>query len=179
VEPSKLIGGRIRAARTEHNLTQAALGQLLEPWLGKAWLKQAVSQAEQGRRDFTAAELLALAAVLQVPMGYFFATPPGDEQKQLEFPGGATVPFGSVLAIVYGLEGTTAPTEQAQMMVLRLAGDVQATLEKLGEQLLRAERGAALLVQLAQGQPAVEEAKEATSSKRRPSRKGGSRAKEG
>jgi len=159
-------------------MTQAQLGELLEPWLGRAWVKQAVSQAETGRRDFTAAELLALAAVLQVPMGYFFATPPDAEQYALEFPGGASVPVGTVLAIVYGLEGTTAPTEQAQMMVLRVASDVQATLEKLGEQLLRAERGADLLVQLAQGQPAVEEAERATKSRRspRPQRKGGSDA---
>ena len=154
-------------------MTQAQLGELLEPWLGRAWVKQAVSQAEQGRRDFTAAELLALAAVLQQPLGYFFATPPGAEQYALEFPGGATVPIQTVLAIVYGLEGTEPLSEQAQMMVLRVAGDVQATLEKLGEQLLRAERGADLLVKLAQGLPAVEEAKRATVKKpRRPPRKG-------
>lgn len=153
-------------------MTQAQLGELLEPWLGRAWVKQAVSQAEQGRREFTAAELLALAAVLQQPLGYFFATPPGAEQFALEFPGGVSVPIETVLAIVYGLEGTEPLSEQAQMMVLRIAGEVRSTLDKITENVGHAERGADLLVRLAQGLPVVAEAERATKSRRRPPRKG-------
>lgn len=78
-----------------------------------------------------------------------------------------------MLAIVYGLGGAEPLSEQAQMMILRIAGEVRSTLDKITENVGHAERGADLLVRLAQGLPAVEEAKRATAKKpRRPPRKG-------
>jgi hypothetical protein len=40
------------------------VGEELGHYLGRPWPRQAVSAAEKGRRSFTAAELVALAAVL-------------------------------------------------------------------------------------------------------------------
>jgi transcriptional regulator with XRE-family HTH domain len=59
-----VVGQWITRAREEVGLTQAQLGEELGRYLGKPWPRQAVSAAEKGRRSFTAAELVALAAVL-------------------------------------------------------------------------------------------------------------------
>lgn len=59
-----VVGQWIIRAREEVGLTQAQLGEELGRYLGRSWPRQAVSAAEKGRRSFTAAELVALAAVL-------------------------------------------------------------------------------------------------------------------
>jgi transcriptional regulator with XRE-family HTH domain len=173
--PSELIGRQMAAARRDQRLTQQQLGERLAPWLGQPWKKQAVAAAEGGDRAFTAAELLALAACLEVPLGYFFSVPPGTEEENVEFPGGLTVPLVTVLGkIVYSLDTTGALPEQSQMMMLRIAGDLVSTQQKEVELHLHAERGAALLVQLAQGLPVVRQAVrhlEPTTEKKRPQRR--------
>lgn len=58
------IGSRIATRREAAGLTQTALGEAIGSQLDKPWPRQAVSAAEKGRRSFTAAELLALAASL-------------------------------------------------------------------------------------------------------------------
>jgi transcriptional regulator with XRE-family HTH domain len=132
VKPSELIGRRIAAARTERGLTQAQLGELLGPWLGHAWLKQAVSQAEQGRRDFTAEELLGLSACLEQPLGFFFQ---GDGEGPIEFSGGMTIPARELASIVAARELTVVELER---------------LVKAGERALSALRDVEGIVHLAE-----------------------------
>jgi hypothetical protein len=66
----ELVGRNIAAARTESGggrewLSQEALGQRLAFYLGKPWTKQAVSDAENGRRRFDPTELIAFAYALE------------------------------------------------------------------------------------------------------------------
>lgn len=70
-------------------MSQAEFGQRLAHWLGRPWTRQAVSAAEQGKRAFTAAELFAIAHVLDTRPARLLA-PPINVGK-LEFPSGATL----------------------------------------------------------------------------------------
>lgn len=60
------VGQQIRAVRLGKELTQEELGERVEPLLGRSLSRQAVSQAEQGQRDFGIAELAAFALALEV-----------------------------------------------------------------------------------------------------------------
>ena len=64
------IGGNVKALRGDTSPRE--LGAALAQWLGKPWTRQAVWEAENGKRAFTAAELLALAAVLDVTLPQLF-----------------------------------------------------------------------------------------------------------
>jgi transcriptional regulator with XRE-family HTH domain len=55
------IGRQIARLRAERRMSLAELGEALGRYLERPWSRQAVHQAEQGRRSFTAAELAALA----------------------------------------------------------------------------------------------------------------------
>lgn len=83
VRLEQAIGQRIRVGREAHEWSQAELGQRLERYLGRTWTRQAVSTAEKGGRDFGASELVALAAVLGVHLGWLFTT----DAAEIELPG--------------------------------------------------------------------------------------------
>lgn len=72
--PEQAIGETIAWLRKEQDLSQAQLGEALAAYLGKAWSRQAVHAAEKGQRAFTAAELLALATVLNTSVPFLFAS---------------------------------------------------------------------------------------------------------
>jgi transcriptional regulator with XRE-family HTH domain len=83
----EFIGQRIRDRREELAMTQEDLGLRVGNLLGRAWSRQTVSAAEKGRRAFTAAELLAIAHVLETRAPRLL-TPPL-ELAEIELPGGA------------------------------------------------------------------------------------------
>jgi transcriptional regulator with XRE-family HTH domain len=64
VRIESVIGEQITRAREDVGMSQSQLGDELGRLLGKPWPRQAVSQAEKGRRSFNAAELVAFAAAL-------------------------------------------------------------------------------------------------------------------
>lgn len=66
------IGAFVRWAREAHGMSQAELGERLSERLDKPWTRQAVWSAEKGGRAFTAAELVALAEVLDVTIEELF-----------------------------------------------------------------------------------------------------------
>lgn len=69
----QVIGLRIQQARKLRHATipsQAALGRRMKKYLGVEWSRQAVSDAENGKRDFKAAELVALALALEAPISW-------------------------------------------------------------------------------------------------------------
>lgn len=109
------IGENVRALRKRVGGNQAALGEALAPFLGgKGWTRQTVWKAEQGGRSFTAAELLALAATLEVTVPQLFETL--DPVR---------MPNGRELApqIVEGLlAGVTTESEKQQRLTLELRG---------------------------------------------------------
>jgi transcriptional regulator with XRE-family HTH domain len=79
------IGRQIARLRAQQQLSLADLGEAIGRYLGKPWSRQAVHQAERGQRSFTAAELTALALVLDTSVQALFRT--GDDQ--IELPGRA------------------------------------------------------------------------------------------
>lgn len=58
------IGTRIAQLREARQMSLTQLGLAVGGYLGRPWSRQAVHQAERGRRSFTAAELAALAMAL-------------------------------------------------------------------------------------------------------------------
>lgn len=85
----ELVGQRIREHRERLGITQEELGRRLEPLLGKPWPRQAVWAAEQGKRSFAVAELVALADVLQTRPARLI-TPPLSVDD-IELPSGSVV----------------------------------------------------------------------------------------
>lgn len=90
VRIEELVGQRIRDRREELNMRQEEFGRRLAPLLGKAWSRQAVSSAEQGKRAFTAAELVAIGHVLEMRPARLLRAPAWVEE--VELPTGSTVP---------------------------------------------------------------------------------------
>ena len=87
MEIEKVVGKRLRQAREAAGLTQAQFGAALAGYLEKAWMPQQVSHAEDGRRKFTAGELLAFSAQLDRSVSFFFLPP--DEAREIEVEGSA------------------------------------------------------------------------------------------
>ena len=74
---STLVGVNIALYRQAHGWSQAELGKQLSEYIGlHEWARQSVSSAEKGRRAFTAAELVALAQVLEVKLADLFLVAP-------------------------------------------------------------------------------------------------------
>jgi transcriptional regulator with XRE-family HTH domain len=82
------IGRQIARLRAERRLSLTGLGEALGRYLDRPWSRQAVHQAEQGRRSFTAAELTALALVLDTSIPALFRA----EDEPVELPGHAIPP---------------------------------------------------------------------------------------
>jgi transcriptional regulator with XRE-family HTH domain len=82
------IGRQIARLRAQRELSLADLGEALGRYLGRPWSRQAVHQAERGQRSFTAAELTALALVLDTSIQALFRA----ENDQVELPGRAISP---------------------------------------------------------------------------------------
>lgn len=70
----QLIGKNIKSKREQMGLSQAEFGTRVGDLLGTNWQPQTVSAAERGKRQFTAAELMVLAHVLdKSPESLFFS----------------------------------------------------------------------------------------------------------
>lgn len=104
----EVIGQRMKDVRELNELTQEQVGEQLGTMLGKPWSRQAVSMAEQGRRAFTAAELLAIASVVGTTVSRLF-TPPL-HARDIEMPSGETLSRAEVV-------DTTLPRISADEMV--------------------------------------------------------------
>lgn len=69
------IGNRVARLRRHRELSQSELGRKIGAHLGKKeWHRQTVYDAERGGRAFVAAEMVALADVLGVPVEYLFGS---------------------------------------------------------------------------------------------------------
>jgi transcriptional regulator with XRE-family HTH domain len=79
------IGARIARLREARQMSLTQLGQAVGGYLGKPWSRQAVHQAERGRRAFTAAELAALAMALETSVPALLLT----DAERIELPGGS------------------------------------------------------------------------------------------
>ena len=66
------IGQQIARFREARQMSLTQLGEAMGQYLDKPWSRQAVHQAERGRRAFTAAELAALALTLDTSVPALF-----------------------------------------------------------------------------------------------------------
>lgn len=132
----KYVGQRIRDRRDELDMTQEAFGREVGLWLGKPWSRSTVSVAENGKRAFTAAELVAIAHVLQTSPTYLLAPPAGVDV--ITMPSGATVNRDLLFSLV-----VTTPDSD-----VNLAAAEQA-LSALTERAARSQEDAAEIVSLA------------------------------
>ena len=126
-----VVGTRIRAAREALGMSQRELGERLAAYLGRSLFAQAVSAMEQGKRDFVAAELLALAAILKKPPGWFLTT--DEPGAVVEFPGGATLNRGQLASLaVLGDAGRQRRRRESERALL------QELSEEIGDSLRNA-----------------------------------------
>jgi transcriptional regulator with XRE-family HTH domain len=102
---------RLRAAR-QMSLTQ--LGEALGKYLDKPWSRQAVHQAERGRRAFTAAEMAALALVLDTSVPALFLA----GAAQIELPGVAVSAEDYQGILLYA--GDDAPLDGIEELLVAL-----------------------------------------------------------
>lgn len=66
------IGKQIARLREARQMSLTQLGEAMGKYLDKPWSRQAVHQAERGRRAFTAAEMAALALALDTSVPALF-----------------------------------------------------------------------------------------------------------
>jgi transcriptional regulator with XRE-family HTH domain len=111
------IGQRIRERREQLEMSQAELGRLLGPLLDKEWSRQTVSAAEQGKRAFTSAEVVAISHVLRTTVSQLFRPPA--KAGEITMPSGATFPAHMVFA------GEGAPRDDWNM------ADIDETIDHL------------------------------------------------
>jgi len=76
------IGRQVSRLRAQRQLSLTDLGEALGQYLDKPWSRQAVHQAERGQRSFTAAELTALALVLDTSVPTLFRA----DDESIELP---------------------------------------------------------------------------------------------
>ncbi|MGK5531615.1 helix-turn-helix domain-containing protein [Streptomyces sp. URMC 129] len=87
------IGSQIARLRESRRMSLSQLGEALGRYLERPWSRQAVHQAERGRRSFTAAELAAIALVLDTSVpALFLAEPETGEPAGIDLPGGTVSP---------------------------------------------------------------------------------------
>jgi len=127
-----MVGHRMRDRREGEQMTQEQLGRKLGELLGKAWSRQTVSAAEQGKRAFTAAELVAIAHALGTSVGRLLTPPPGVGSVVL--PGGAEVSRADLVAAVLPL-----------LSAERAFGETYDTVGRLAQHLDQVTKGAVSL----------------------------------
>jgi transcriptional regulator with XRE-family HTH domain len=110
----EVIGQQIARRREARQMSLTQLGQVLGRYLGKPWSRQAVHQAERGRRAFTAAELAAVALALDTSIPALFRTDSG----QIQLPG-ESVSAEDYRAILL-TAGDDAPLDGVEELIVAL-----------------------------------------------------------
>jgi transcriptional regulator with XRE-family HTH domain len=128
------IGKQIARLRETRQMSLTQLGEAMGRYLGKPWSRQAVHQAERGRRAFTAAELAALALALDTSVPALFLADAG----QIELPG-VTVSAEDYRGILLHA-GDDAPMDGVEELIVALhdiaevlSRPVLARLAKIGQ----------------------------------------------
>ena len=108
------IGQQIARLREARQMSLTQLGEALGRYLEKPWSRQAVHQAERGRRAFTAAEIAALAMALDTSVPALFLA----EAEQIELPGAAISPEDYQAILLYA--GDDAPVDGIDELLVAL-----------------------------------------------------------
>ena len=124
------------------DLQDTQLGQALGTYLGKPWSRQAVHQAERGRRAFTATEMAALALALDTSVPALFLADAAD----IELPGAVVSAEDYQGILLYA--GDEAPRDGIEELLVALRDIRQilsrpalarlAKIERVAEEVARA-----------------------------------------
>jgi transcriptional regulator with XRE-family HTH domain len=128
------IGRQIAHFREARQMSLSQLGEAMGRYLDKPWSRQAVHQAERGRRAFTAAELAALALTLETSVPALFLT----DDAQIELPGTAVSVHDYRGILLYAGDG--APLDGIDELLVALR-DIRHILSRpVLERLAKIER---------------------------------------
>ena len=117
------VGQQVARLRVQRQLSLADLGEALGRYLGRPWSRQAVHQAERGQRAFTAAELTALALVLDTSLPALFRA--GDIPVELP---GEVVPAEEYRDLLLNREKHT-PLDELEELIVAL-NDMRGVLDR-------------------------------------------------
>jgi transcriptional regulator with XRE-family HTH domain len=117
------IGQQIARLREARQMSLTQLGQAMGRYLDKPWSRQAVHQAERGRRAFTAAELTAVALALDTSIPALFLA----DTEPIELPG-MTVTAEDYRAILL-YAGDKVPVDGLEELIVAL-GDFAEVLSR-------------------------------------------------
>jgi transcriptional regulator with XRE-family HTH domain len=128
------IGKQIARLRETRQMSLTQLGEALGRYLDRPWSRQAVHQAERGRRAFTAAELAAFALALDTSVPALFLA----DADQLDLPG-VTISAEDYRGILL-YAGNDAPMDGVEELIVALhdiaevlSRPVLARLAKIGQ----------------------------------------------
>jgi len=108
------IGMQIARLREARQMSLTQLGEALGKYLDKPWSRQAVHQAERGRRAFTAAEMAALALALETSVPALFLA----DAAHVELPGAAVSAEDYQGILLYA--GDDAPLDGIEELLVAL-----------------------------------------------------------
>jgi transcriptional regulator with XRE-family HTH domain len=114
------VGRQIAHLRAKRRLSLTELGEALGHYLERPWSRQAVHQAERGQRAFTAAELTALALVLDTSVQALFRV----EDDRIELPGRSVSPEEYRGILVNREKGTPLDGVEEMIVALHDIGEV-------------------------------------------------------
>lgn len=132
------IGRQIARFREARQMSLTQLGEALGKYLDKPWSRQAVHQAERGRRAFTAAELAALALVLNTSVPALFLAGADSDATPIELPGAAVSPADYQGILLYA--GDDAPLDGVAELLVALRDIRQILSRPALERLAKIER---------------------------------------
>jgi transcriptional regulator with XRE-family HTH domain len=127
------IGRQIGRLREMRQMSLTQLGEAVGRYLGKPWSRQAVHQAEHGRRAFTAAELAALALALDTSVPALFLA----DADQIDLPGASVSAQDYLGILLYAGNDTPLDGVEELLVALHDIGEVLsrpslARLAKIG-----------------------------------------------
>jgi transcriptional regulator with XRE-family HTH domain len=135
------VGQRVRDRRDELGMTQEEFGRQLGHWLGKPWSRSTVSVAENGRRAFTAAEIVAIALVLDTSPSRLFMPPA--EPGEIRMPSGANLPARPLPLIRLPEDLNFAAIEETLRLLKESAARSQEAADRSQEEAARRQEEAA------------------------------------
>lgn len=128
------IGKQIARFRETRQMSLTELGEAIGKYLDRPWSRQAVHQAERGRRAFTAAEMAALALALETSVPALFLT----DHAHIELPGAAISAQDYRGILLYA--GAAAPLDGIDELLVALQ-DIKRILSRPAlERLAKIER---------------------------------------
>lgn len=141
----QVVGRNVRTAREMKRMSQSDLGAEAGDWLwGRTIPKQIISKVERGERALDAAELVAFAFVLQVPVQYLLRgdfIPLGSDGHEVQVGDGNWTPtIGELREIVAGREAVAAE-EELKREVAEVTAAVEKTMQAAMKRFLAARGG--------------------------------------